>query len=90
MDMAQFITVLLTGGIGLWILQTISKAVSQVLRARGKIRSEKDALVLSRSQWIERYSALRNAYARGDEIPDLVTGDEYDDWLEEHSKPHND
>lgn len=87
MDTAQVVTLLLTGGVGLWVAQVILRAVQQWLRSRGRIRSEKDALVIARSQWIERYSKLRNAAVRGDELPPWDVGDEYDDWLSEHRSP---
>lgn len=85
--MAQIVTLLLTGGVGLWLGQVVARAVQQWLRSRGRIRSEKDALVIARSQWIERYSRLRVAAVRGDDLPPRESGDEYDAWLSEHRQP---
>lgn len=89
MDYTYVLTALLSGGVGLWIIQTAVSAIRQSMRAKGKIRSEKDALVIARSQWIERYTSLRNSFVRNDAVPPLEVGDAYDEWLEDNRNPIN-
>lgn len=85
---AEAIVLILTGSAGLWLLQVIYKSVYQMLRAKGRVRSEKDALVIARSQWIERYSKLKISVVRqGFEVPEIDTTDEYDKWIEKHVTP---
>lgn len=86
MDWAHIFTLLITGGVGTWVIQQVVQALEQVLRSRGRIRSEKDALLIARSQQIESASELRNAAVRGNPLPPPRTTDAYDEWLSEHRK----
>lgn len=88
MDMASIITLLLTGGVGMWLLNAARAVITDWLRSRGRIRSEKDALIIARSQWIERHAAIRIAAVRaGVQLPEAENDDEYDAWIARRHPP---
>lgn len=79
---------MLSGSIGLFIVQQTWRGILVLLRSRGALRSEKDALVLARSRWIERYAEMRRfAVLAGADPPEYDMRDEYDVWLDTHRPP---